>query len=495
MSYATLEFLALVLLIFILYYICPKRFRYVILLLGSIYFYFCCSKILILYILFSTLLVYIFSRVLNKYKKKSLLCIFTLFILSGLLIFKYNNFIVSLINPLLNLFEFNIPYKNFIMPIGISYFTLDMIAYLVDIYHNKFSCEKNYSKLLLFFIYFPKIVEGPFCKYDYMYKQLFNKEKFNYDNFKSAWVLIGWGLFKKLVIADRAGLLVDTVFKGNYNGFPIVLAIILYTIQIYADFSGCIDIISGVSELYNVKLPTNFKRPFFSKTIQEFWQRWHITLGNWLKEYIFYPISLSKMNMKLNLKLRKIKNKSLSKFIMVAFPLFFVWFINGIWHGPSFKFILYGLYYYILMMIGVIFKPVFDKINCKLHIKQKAWYYQLFQILRTLGIVCIGLFLFRCDSTDQFITMFKNIFTFKNLHLVFKLGLGKMDCLILFVSFMILFIVELITEFGNKDLRSILNNKNFIIRWIVYLLLIFSIVLFGIYGKGYEAKSFIYGGF
>ena len=399
---------------------------------------------------------------------------------------KYNNFF----GDMFRVIGVNIPYKKFILPIGISYYTLETISYLTDIYRKKMKAESNYLKVLLFLVYFPQIVEGPIANYSRLSKTLFNTEKFNYDNFVSSFVLIGWGFIKKLVIADRAGIFVSKIFENNYGGILLIVGILLYTLQIYADFSGCIDIVSGVSELFSVKLDENFKRPFFSKSIQEFWRRWHITLGTWLKEYIFYPISLSKLNMKLNLKLRKMKSKYISRFIITAFPLFFVWFFNGMWHGASFKYVVYGLYYYVLMMIGILLEPVFKKIISIFKINTEVWSYKFFQAIRTILIVCFGMFLFRVDSFKQMGLMLHS----KASASLFSLGLKKLDFALLMVGILVMLVVGVIQEF-NINIRKELQKQNLLFKWLIYYIIIFSIIIFGIYGKGYDAASFIYGGF
>lgn len=496
MSYASLKFLLFVLLLLIVYYCFPKKYRWTILLLGSITFYYIFSGKYIAFIILSTLITYISGMLINKYsKKKKLILLLSIFINLGfLVVLKYNNFISSLINPVIGLIKLNIPYKKFILPIGISYYTLDMISYLTDIYRGKFKSERNYFKLLTYFSFFPKIVEGPFCRYDKLSVSLFGENKFEYEKFRSAWVLIAYGFIKKLVIADRLGMFVDTIFENNYGGLYLVIAIIFYTIQIYADFSGCIDIITGISELFKVYLPKNFERPFFSTSIQEFWRRWHMTLGEWLKEYVFYPISLSKMNMKLNLKARKWKNQHLSRFIVIAFPLFFVWFVNGLWHGASLKYVVYGFYYYILMMLGVLLKPVFDKIILKLKINTKSSLFHVFQVIRTIVIVCFGMFIFRCDSFNQIGLLLTKLFTGNKVGF-FTLGMTLKDYAALILSVSLIVVIEVITEFKKINLREKLESKNIFVRWTVYLCLIFIVLLLGKYGRGYNAKSFIYGGF
>ena len=488
MSYASIEFLLFVLVLVLIYYIFPKKHRYIVLLIGSLIFYYLFSGKYIIFILLSSVITYFSGKLIEKYndKRKLILTLSILLNLSFLLVLKYNNFF----GDIFRVVGINIPYKKFILPIGISYYTLETISYLTDIYRKRMKAETNYLKVLLFLVYFPQIVEGPIANYSRLSKTLFNTEKFNYDNFVSSFVLIAWGFIKKLVIADRAGIFVSKVFENNYGGMLLIIGVLLYTLQIYADFSGCIDIVSGVSELFGVKLDENFKRPFFSKSIQEFWRRWHITLGTWLKEYIFYPISLSKLNMKLNLKLRKMKSKYISRFIITAFPLFFVWFFNGMWHGASFKYVVYGLYYYVLMMIGILLEPVFKKIISIFKINTEVWSYKFFQAIRTILIVCFGMFLFRVDSFKQMGLMIHSKATAS----LFSLGLKKLDFALLMVGILVMLVVGVMQEF-NINIRKELQKQNLLFKWLIYYIMIFSIIIFGIYGKGYDAASFIYGGF
>lgn len=488
MSYASIEFLLFVLVLVFIYYVFPKKYRYIVLLIGSLIFYYLFSGKYIIFILLSSVITYFSGKLIEKYndKRKLILTLSILLNLSFLLVLKYNNFF----GDIFRVVGINIPYKKFILPIGISYYTLETISYLTNIYRKRMKAENNYLKVLLFLVYFPQIVEGPIANYSRLSKTLFNTEKFNYDNFVSSFVLIGWGFIKKLVIADRAGIFVSKVFENNYGGILLIVGILLYTLQIYADFSGCIDIVSGVSELFGVKLDENFKRPFFSKSIQEFWRRWHITLGTWLKEYVFYPVSLSKINMKLNLKLMKMKSKYLSKFIITAFPLFFVWFFNGMWHGASFKYVVYGLYYYVLMMIGILLEPILKKIISIFKVNTEVWSYKFFQAIRTILIVCFGMFLFRVDSFAQMGVMLHS----KASTALFSLGLKKADFALLIVGIFIMLIVGVMQEF-NINIREELQKQNLIFKWLVYYIIIFSIIIFGIYGKGYDAASFIYGGF
>ncbi len=495
MNYTSLNFLLFISVIVLIYYLFPKKYRWTVLLVSSIICYYLMSGWLLLFVILGTLISYIGAKILEKEKKrKKKIFILTLILVLGfLLVLKYNNFISSLLNPILNLVNLNIPFKKFILPVGISYYTLEMISYISDVYLKKIKAEKNFFKLLTFFTYFPKVLEGPISKYREISKDMFSIHKFNYDSFRKAWILIGIGFIKKLVIADRAGIFVNNFFSDGHTGLLTIVAVIMYTIQLYFDFSGCIDIISGVSELFGIKLPENFRQPFFSKSIEEFWRRWHITLGLWLKEYIFFPISLSKMNMNLNKKMRNVKFKHLSRFIIIAFPLFFVWFFNGLWHGPTIKYVLYGLYYYILMMLGVLFKPILDKLVKLLRINTKVFSYRLFQILRTTIIVCFGMLIFRTETIPEVFEIIKNIKISDPVNF-FDLGINIKEFVPFLISLFAMFFISLAKEL-KINVREKLEEQNLVFRWCVYWIIIFTVIIFGVYGKGYDAASFIYGGF
>ena len=253
------------------------------------------------------------------------------------------------------------------------------------------------------------------------------------------------------------------------------------------------DIVIGSGEIFGVKLPENFRQPFFSKNISEFWTRWHITLGAFFRDYIFYPLSLSEPLKKLTTNGRKKLGKHYGPLLASSIALFAVWFCNGLWHGASGKFVLYGLYYYVIMMLGVLFKPLLDKLVSLLKINTKVWSYKFFQIIRTIVIVCFGMFLFRCDTLHDFANLSTKMLSFGKFPL-FSLGINKFDFVILAISVLILICIEIAQELG-VNIREKLEEQNLVFRWIVYLIIIFGVIIFGIYGRGYSAKSFIYGGF
>ena len=528
MAIISLQFLAFIAIVGLIYFAVPKKIKWLILLLASYIYYFLSSSKLTIFLIITTISIYFAALAMSNIdaktktkcngqeketkkklkktaaKNKKTILILTIIINFGILVFlKYGNFLSKNINDLFNLINinYNIPLRKIILPLGISYYTLQAISYVVDVYRGKYKAEKNFGKVALFVSFFPQMLEGPIGKFDELAEQLYEPHKFDYKRIKFAIQLMLWGLFKKLVIADRAAIYVNEVFGNysNYSGIVIVMAVILYTVQIYAEFSGCIDIVRGVGQIFGVTMAENFKRPFFSKTIQEFWRRWHITLGAWLREYVFYPISFSKACINLTTWSKKIFKGYIGKLIPAAFALYFVWFGNGIWHGASWKYIFYGLYYYILTMLGMLLEPIFNKIIEKFKINTKAFGYRLWQMIRTTTIVLIGMLIFRAHRLKDAWDIFKSIFTLKNIEKLFNgqlfnIGFKTSDFIVLAIGVIIMFIVSLLQE-KNYNIREKISKQNIIFRWILYYGILFSIILFGIYGRGYSASSFIYGQF
>ena len=521
MSFVSIEFLLFILVTCVIYYACPKRVKPFVLLLANYVFYIISTGMLAIYLLVTTCIIYISARIIQKIedrkdkikqldkeekkiaknkikKQKKIAIVISVIICLGILaVLKYTPFFVEILNSILNVFKIHeiTAVKHFLLPLGISYYTLQAISYIVDVYRGKYAAEKNFIKVALYMSFFPLMVEGPISRFDTLSEQLYADNKFNYEQMKKGLTRIGWGFFKKLVIADRAALFVNNVFgHSEYGGLVAGVAIILYTLQIYAEFSGCMDIVIGTAKLLGIKLSENFEQPFFSKSIQEFWRRWHITLGTWLKDYVFYPISLSKMNLNVSGAAKKHLPVHLSKFVIVAFPLFFVWFSNGLWHGASLKYVLYGLYYYVIMMLGVLFEPVFKWIIKIFKINTEVFSYKLFQMIRTAFLVLIGMTIFRAQTLTEAFNMLMAIFTKPSGASIFSLGLSLNQFLILFISSVVLFFVSLAKE--NKiDVNEKLNEQNLVFRWLVYFAVITVIVVCGIYGIGYDASSFIYGQF
>lgn len=530
MTINSIYFILFIAIVCLLYFIVPKKIKWMVLLVASYTFYWICSSKLIVFLLITTLSIYFVTlkldkieektkqickeikekekkkKIKNKAKtKKKLILILAIIVNFGILaVLKYSNFIGGNLNSIFqNLhISIEIPLVKFILPLGISYYTLQAIGYVVDVYRGRYSADRNLGRVALFMSFFPQMVEGPIGRYNELANQLYEPHSFDYTNFKFGIQLLLWGYFKKMVIADRAALFVNEVFANyeKFAGFPIFVAIAFYTVQIYTEFSGCIDIVRGTSQMMGINLAQNFKRPFFSKSVQEFWRRWHITLGTWLKDYVFYPVSFSKITIKLTNVSRKIfKNSYITKIIPAAFALFFVWLSNGIWHGASWKYIVYGLYYYVIMLIGMILEPLGNKIIKILKVKKETYGYRLWQMVRTTGFVLIGMLIFRASSLKEAFSMFCNIFTLTNFEMIFNgklytIGFKPADFIVVIFTIILLLVIGIRQEKGHS-IRKDISNQNLIFRWGVYYAILIAIVVLGIYGPGYKASDFIYGQF
>ena len=515
----------LFLIIVIFYNFIPKRIRPFALLSFSFLFFFVISKFLILYLITTILTIYISTLFIDKLekekksklenkekeekqiikqkyknKKRLVLIICILINVAFLFVFKYLRFFTLNANLLLNLFncDFNFKLIKLIAPIGISFYTLQALSYLFDVYNGKIECDKNIFRVALFMSFFPQIVEGPMARYEDTARDLYAGERITYHNFCFGLQRIGWGLFKKIIIADRINILVKTVFDGYamFSGPVIFIGALGYTIMLYMEFSAAMDVVIGIGEMFKVKIPENFRQPFFSKNISEFWTRWHITLGKWFKDYIYYPISLSKPLKKLTMKLRKVLGNYYGPLISGGIALFVVWLLNGLWHGAGWTFIAFGMYHFILIFTGNILKKPITDLCTKLKIDRQKLYFRICQSLKVSVLVVIGELIFRADNIRIAFQMLKKLFTDFSFQIgeMSKLGLDILDYLVLFIALIVVLIVGILRE-KNINIRQKIAEKNIIIRWIIYYILIFSIFIFGAYGPGYEPIDPIYADF
>lgn len=500
----------------IIYFVLPKRFKYISLLVSSIVFLFYFSTWLVFFTFITSLAIYLTGILINninansndkkasmskdewkKYKlkvikkKKLALFIGILVVIGALFSLKYINFFNNGINKFLDLFKSSkrVSLIDILLPLGISYYSLSAIGYMVDVYRGKYVGEKNFFKVLLFIVYFPALLEGPVARFDRQGQSYFEGHSFDAKRFYKGFILILLGIFKKIVIADRLSILVGEVFKNysQYGGYIVVIGVIAFTIQLYTEFSGIIDIARGVSEIYGIELEQNFDHPFLSKNVAEFWRRWHISLGTWFKDYVFYPVSMSKPFMKLNKKLKGHTSRFLQGFIPTAFALFVVWLLTGLWHGASMLYVCYGLFYYLIMML----ENVFGHLTVKFKYK-KSNFYKIYSIIRTFIIVNIGMLMFRSGDLNQFYSIFKSIFMIEHKNIFKIIELKELVVALIFI--IVLICIGLIENHGIK-LREKLVLKPLYVKYLIVVVLIICIVIFGAYGNGYQAPDPIYGGF
>lgn len=527
-SYFSLSYLVLLLAAIAFYACFPQRVRRWVLLVFSYLFFYSVSGKLLCYLLFSTLSVHhiglwlsavqdegaILLKNAEKEQKKELtarlqrklrgIMTFAVILHIGLLaVLKYTPFAVANINGLFGLLglSFRVNAPSFLVPIGISFYTLQAVSYLFDVYRKKIPADKNLLRLALFMSFFPQIMEGPICRYTDTAEALWQSERISYGNFLAGCQRILFGVMKKLVLADRLNLLIKNVFSdyGSYDGFVIALSAVFYTLQLYMDFSGTMDVVIGSAQIFGIKLPENFERPFFSKTISEFWKRWHITLGTWFKDYIFFPLSMSKPLKKLTSRARKKLGNHFGPLIAGSIALFCVWICNGIWHGAGWNYIFFGMYHFSLILCGNIIEPAVIKTTQRLHIDRKCFAYRLMQMLRTGILVCIGELFFRAHGLKAGFMMFKKIFTDFSFTVLkdgslFTFGMDRQDYLIIAVAVAFIFVIGLLKERGMK-IRNAIAGRNIAVQFAAYYALIMFIIIFGAYGTGYVPLDPIYANF
>ncbi len=464
---------------------------------------------------------------------------------------KYVPFIITNLNGLLSLFRIPaIPVFRLILPLGISFYSFMAISYILDVYWKRYSPEKDFLNYAVYLSYFPHIVQGPIDRFNEFRDQINSGVVFNPKNLMFGAELLLWGLFKKLVIADRLNLFVSYVFDHwqENSGAILFLAVMIYSVQIYADFSGCIDIVTGVSEMFGIRLRKNFNHPFFSRSLAEFWRRWHISLQEWLKDYVYYPVFASGMMRRVKKRLTGKGRTRAAELFSSCFPILVVWLITGIWHGASWNFVLWGLFHASLLIGSQVLEPFFIKVREKLGIVGEGgrlWH--LWQMIRTFLLCGLGRIFFRTadiHSAFGYIgRMFTHLFdkpvlsleftnaagtvsrlwrssmsklfqelrrmisspgsfglsqgitglyqdfrTMLNADIGFNISLANILMSVIVIA--VLWIVDVRQE--KKSLREALARKRLPVRWLVIYIGIFAVIIFGIYGPGYDASSFIY---
>jgi len=531
MLFTSYNFIGFIIILITLYYIIPKRFQWILLLAGSYLFYFFAGMFYPLFIFFTSLTTYLIARKMdavkevqhsyiaihkseltrderkeynkqmnNKRKRWMILCLLLNF---GILaILKYTNFAIDNINSLLGVLQSTkeLDTMDIILPMGISFYTFQSMSYLIDVYWEKTSSQKNFFKYALFVSFFPQLIQGPISRYNDLSKTLFEKHAFAWDNFKTGLTRVLWGFFKKLIIADRILAAVKSLVESPeyYNGAFVLLLIIFYGIELYADFTGGIDITIGIAQMLGIKVAENFERPFFSKNIAEYWRRWHITMGTWFKDYVFYPLSISNSMKKLTSFCKNRFGKGTAKRVPIYIATMITWFATGIWHGANWNFIVWGLMNGVVILISQEFNPIYEKFHHRFPKLVKSRQYDAFQVLRTF-LLMGSLRLFDCyrDVKTAFLMFFSMITQF-NIFVITKkelldLGLTMTDYTIVLLGVIVMFTVSMIGRSGSVRIK--LNNKPYILRYAIYVCLVYAVLLLGAYSIGYDATQFIYNQF
>lgn len=466
MLFNSLSFAVFLPIVCLLFWLVPQRKRWIVLLLSSYYFYMSWNVKYVVLILFTTVVSYVTAILIEKAEKKKAKLILALAAvvasLSVLFVFKYFNFAFATLVRVCNMIS--IPLQSFtlqlMLPVGISFYTFQTLSYVLDVYYGKVAAEKHFGKYATFISFFPQLVAGPIERTDHLLTQINQKEyKFRYDNASYGLKLMAWGFFKKLVIADNLAVYVDQIFDDvhYYHGFCMVLAILFFTLQIYCDFSGYSDIAIGCARLFDVELMTNFKSPYFSNSIREFWTRWHISLSTWFRDYVYIPLGGNRVS-----KFRNCVN------VMVTF------LVSGLWHGAAFTYVIWGGIHGLLQIMERLFlgKKKMPKLIVFLLVAF-AWTFFRAQSLSDAVYVLMHMF----DGIGQagYLSSVMDIF---------DLNVFGIVCLL--IPIVLLFVYDYVAL--KVDPIVIISKQKPVIRWVIYYVFVLFILLFA----SFSAQEFVY---
>ncbi len=510
-----------------LYYLMPKRLRWTALLAASYSFYLWGGGYKTVgYLIFTTAVTFASGLILDKLnnikasvpksdkeqidsitKKKKLTVAMTCVICFGMLyMLKYLGFTASAISSFLSLFgkDASLQTPNFLMPLGVSFYIFQSIGYVIDCYRGKYSAERNFFKFALFTSFFPQIIQGPISRHSQLANQLSEPNSLDFDNIRDGIQRMMWGFFKKTVIADRAAVIVNTFFADydSYSGSITAFAILMYCVNLYCDFSGGIDITVGSAKLFGITMEENFKRPIFATSLADYWRRWHITLGGWMRDYVFYPLSLSKSFGKIGKWARNKIGGKFGKILPTTLATFIIYLIIGIWHGANFRYIAYGFWNGAIITSSVLLANVYSNAKKKLKINSDATYWKIFGMLRTSFIVFLGRYITRSPRLLvglELIVRTFNPMTFAPRDLlsgtVTSLGLEQNDLLVILFGVIALLAVEFVEEKLAEKYPSFsgwLNERAGFIQFIFTLAIVLAILFFGIMRGSYISSEFIY---
>ncbi|MBQ9030181.1 MAG: MBOAT family protein [Parasporobacterium sp.] len=542
MTLTSLTFFAFVLAVLIVYYLIPKRLRWLVLLAASLVFYGLLALKSLPFILFTALSTWAgalwLGQVTRKrtqiwneqksgwdpaarkaYKKQTqkmkrrILALILVLNFGILAVLKYYDFVVEQINRNAG---GHLSFLGILLPLGISFYTFQSMGYLIDIYGEKMPPESNPLRYLLYVTFFPQIIQGPIADYQKLAPQLYEGQDLRYENLKYGFQLILWGLFKKMVIADRLAVSLQSLLpvKDEISNAWQLLILLIYCAQLYCDFSGGIDVVRGVGGMLGIEMAVNFKRPFFSKGLAEFWQRWHISLCAWLRTYLLYPIAVSKPFLRFgNRIIEKSRSEQelpedslwggftfiqhLGRVLPGAIATLITFLIIGIWHGASWQYAGYGVWNGVILFFSMLLAPVFQWLIRRLHIQTESTGWKVWQILRTAVIVGLSFTFDIADGLMDALRMIGKCFTpvlgpTTHLGTAVDTGLAGADWGVVIAGLLIVFAVSLYQELTGRKVRESLNADSAWVSWVLTLGCLIAVVIFGMYGPGVASGEFVY---
>ena len=529
MSFASTRFLAFFAVLFLLYYMIPRKHQWKLLLAGSLFFYWFAGWWCLIYIGVTAVTTYLAARKIDalaasqeawfkahrdelskeerkarKVRDKSvrfrwmLACLLVNF---GILaVVKYTNFVLGNVSSLVTLFGGRaIPSLSLVLPMGISFYTFQAMGYLIDVYWGKCPAEQNLGRFALFVTFFPQLIQGPISRFGELSRTLYGEHPWDSRQIAMGAERVLWGLAKKLIVADRLAIPLRTLVSDpeQYTGVYVLAVIFLYAVQLYADFTGGIDITIGAAQMLGVKVTENFQRPFFSKNAAEYWRRWHITMGTWFRDYLFYPMSVSKSVLKLHQKCRN-RFGRFGKHVSVHTCSLILWFVTGLWHGASWNFIVWGLLNGIVIIVSQELEPLYDKFHARFPRLKGSRGWDFVQIIRTFWLMGI----------IRVLDVYRDVpLTFRQLGTVFtalrpqalwdgsflELGIGAGDWLVAAAGAGAMLVCSLLGR--REPVRERLTRDHPQLAWGGCVALVLLTLVFGVYGIGFDATQFIYNQF
>lgn len=492
MLFNSLHFLVFFPVVVLLYFLIPHRFRWIWLLISSYYFYMSWNPTYALLMGLSSLITWLSGLLIEHsgkienektrfFQRKLWVALSFSSNLAILFFFKYFDFAVSNINQILNLIGIEAlrPSFDVLLPVGISFYTFQALSYTMDVYREELNAEKNIAKYALFVSFFPQLVAGPIERSKNLLSQIHERHDFDYDNVKNGLLLMLWGFFQKLVVADHVAIIVNTVYDNykGYHGFQIALATVLFAFQIYCDFSGYSDIARGAAQVMGFRLMDNFKQPYFAESIRDFWQRWHISLSTWFRDYLYIPLGGSRCS-----QLKKFRN------IMIVFLL------SGLWHGANWTFVAWGGLHGFYQVIGDVLRPYKNKLRTKLKLNPNQPLFKGGRILLTFILVDFAWIFFRApDIHAAFQMISRMIFNFGFTEVFslssYSIGVGFQDLLIIAFSIPLMLSANFMQS--KVCVREVLARQSIVVRWFAYYAMTSLVLIFGVLLSGTQAQ-FIY---
>ena len=485
MLFNSLEYLIFYPIITILYFILPYKARWILLLAGSYYFYMAWKPVYIVLMLATTTVAYItglkMGNIKQKEKRKKYLYLSLIVNLGLLITFKYFNFFNDSAKLIANNLgvQYNIPNLNVLLPMGISFYTFQTLSYSIDVYRGSIKPEKHFGIFALYISFFPQLVAGPIERAQSLLPQFYNENKFDYDRITKGLKIMMGGFFKKVVVADRLGVAVNTIYNApaKHNGIQFIIATIFFAFQIFYDFSGYSDIAIGSAKVMGFNLMKNFERPYFSKTITEFWRRWHISLSSWFKDYLYIPLGGNRVS--------KYRN---------YFNLFLTFLISGLWHGANWTFVIWGALHGVLLVIEKAISPLKKRFENFMGIDKRSLIYKAVRVFITFSIVTFSWIFFRANTLNDAIYIITHLFSdvgkLTNYQFmatsISSMGLTKFNLIIAILGIISIETVHLLER--KRDICEWISNMPLLLRWSIYTVL--STATFWLAFS--EMKQFIY---